>query len=346
VDSHLKIVRHDTIPDQAAPAHAAHAGADRCPNCDAPATSRFCARCGESLVVHSPSVAEFVHEFIGHYVALEGKLWETLRLLMFKPGGLTADYLRGRRIRYIDPLRLYLTLSLVMFGLIKLFGVDLPQITLDGESVGVAYVHSVPDAPPARGHRTVKLEIKVSQDGQDDTFSIDRALMRLGSVDAAWMENAKRFIAAPPAEKAELINHGFLANLPYMLIGALPLFALYLKLLYWRSGRRYGEHLVFALHVSAFAFLLASAMILVPGNVAWLLASLHSGLHAAISPWDWLQLLPVAWIVAYVPAAVRRVYGGSRRAAWVRSAVLMSVHLLVIVGLVVGAEAIAIFKHG
>lgn len=63
-----------------------------------------------------------------------------------------------------------------------------------------------------------------------------------------------------------------------MLIGALPLLALYLKLVYWRSRRRYGEHLVFALHLSAFVFLLSSVMMLIPGDVGWLLAAVYTNL--------------------------------------------------------------------
>ena len=60
-----------------------------------------------------------MHEFIGHYVAVEGKLWRTLKLLIFRPGQLTLEFLRGCRVPYINPLRLYLTMSLVVFALIK-----------------------------------------------------------------------------------------------------------------------------------------------------------------------------------------------------------------------------------
>ena len=103
---------------------------------------------------------------------------------------------------------------------------------------------------------------------------------------------------------------------------------------------------MFALHVSAFAFLLASAMILIPGNLGWLIACIWQGMFTHIAAWDVVQLLPAVWIVAYLPVALRRVYGGSRRAAWVKSLVLMSVHLVVILALVVGAEGMAILKHG
>ena len=118
------------------PAPAVNDTAASCPSCNAPARDHFCSHCGEATVAHSPSAGEFIHEFIGHYVALEGKLWQTLTLLLSRPGQLTVDYMRGRRIPTINPLRLYLTLSLVMFGMIKLFGVDLPRINFDDKSPG------------------------------------------------------------------------------------------------------------------------------------------------------------------------------------------------------------------
>lgn len=313
-----------------------------CPSCNAPVRDHFCSRCGEATVAHSPTAGEFIHEFIGHYVALEGKLWQTLKLLLLRPGQLTVDYMRGRRVPYINPLRLYLTLSLVLFGMIKLFGVGLPQFNFDDKSVGLYYNHQVPNPANPKRTATAELFIKFTESTNDDIVAM---LARLGQVNEAWGKNARAFMEEPAERKAEIINHGFMANLPYMLIGALPLFALYLKLIQWRTRRHYGEHLVFALHVSAFVFLLASAMILIPGNLAWLVACVWKRLFTLISAWDAVQLLPALWIVAYLPAALRRVYGGSRRAAWIKSLVLMSVHLLVILALVAAAEGIAILKH-
>ncbi|MDB5959627.1 MAG: hypothetical protein JWP59_921 [Massilia sp.] len=298
------------------------------------------------MIVHAPSAGEFLHEFVGHYVALEGKLWQTLRLLIFKPGQLTVDFLRGRRIGSINPLRMYLTLSLVMFALIKMAGIAVPQLTLETDGAGISYAHSVAD--PARPGKsltgTFATTVSVSEDGE--RLAIDRAVAALGSYNAHWAANGKRFMAAPPDEKAQLLNHGFLANLPYMLIGALPLFALYLKLLYLRSGRRYGEHLVFALHASAFAFFMAIVMIVLPGNFLWLLLTFYDHKPALASFWDALQVVPVLWLLAYLPVALRRVYGGSAAAAWARSLLLLSVHAAVIVGLIIGAEIIAILGHG
>lgn len=102
----------------------------RCKNCESPLTvlpdgklGSFCPACGQDTHNHPPSFFEFVHEFITHYVALEGRLWKTLFLLFFKPAELTREYRAGRKLRYISPLRLYITASFLFFFIVKIVGV-------------------------------------------------------------------------------------------------------------------------------------------------------------------------------------------------------------------------------
>jgi Protein of unknown function (DUF3667) len=103
-----------------------------CRNCGSPAPGKFCTQCGQDTAPHPPSAGEFIHEFIGHYIAFEGKLWKTLALLFFKPGQLTKEYLAGRKLRYVLPLRLYLTISLIFFVALG-FGVNVATQVVSNE---------------------------------------------------------------------------------------------------------------------------------------------------------------------------------------------------------------------
>ena len=64
-----------------------------------------------------------------------------------------------------------------------------------------------------------------------------------------------------------VLANGFFAYVPYTMFCTVPLFALYLKLLYPRPRRRYVEYLVFALHSNAFALIVFGLLTLVPGFV-------------------------------------------------------------------------------
>jgi hypothetical protein len=111
---------------------------------------------------------------------------------------------------------------------------------------------------------------------------------------------------------------------PYAIFAMMPVFALYLKVLYLGSGRRYGEHLLFALHTNAFAFLILILMMLVPSFIPFVRAGLF------------------LWLTFYLPTAMRKVYGGSRLATWARWIVLMVLHLVGMVLAVFGALAMAV----
>ena len=94
----------------------------RCLNCGhlLGPQDHFCSACGQDTANHPPTLMEFVHEFVDHYVAAEGNLWRSLWGLLAKPGFLTLEYLAGRKSRYVLPLRLLLTLGLVFFLALKL----------------------------------------------------------------------------------------------------------------------------------------------------------------------------------------------------------------------------------
>lgn len=103
-------------PAQQAPT--AHVPA-RCENCDTPLQGHYCHACGQS--VHNPMrhFGHAVEEFFEAFWHLDGRVFRTLRDLM-APGRVAANYLAGKRARYIAPLRLFVILSLLTFFIGKL----------------------------------------------------------------------------------------------------------------------------------------------------------------------------------------------------------------------------------
>lgn len=113
-----------------------HSPTATCPNCGhaIPALTppaRHCPQCGQATHLHAPTLVEFVHEFVSHYVALEGALWRSLWALLARPGHLTREYLAGRRLHYVLPLRLFLSLSFLFFLLVKVLGLG-PEVEVQG----------------------------------------------------------------------------------------------------------------------------------------------------------------------------------------------------------------------
>ena len=86
-----------------------------CLNCGVQLTGQYCWNCGQRGNTRLISVWELIRDAIGDMFELDSRLWRTVRPLLFRPGHLTAEYLRGRRAHYMPPFRMYLILSFIFF---------------------------------------------------------------------------------------------------------------------------------------------------------------------------------------------------------------------------------------
>jgi hypothetical protein len=279
-----------------------HHASIACKNCGATTQGNYCQQCGQATHLHVPSAREFLHEFIAHYVALEGKLWKSLALLIAKPGLLTCEYIQGRRVRYLEPLRLYLTFSIIFFALFKLSGVEVARFDEPSPALAAAVTEG-------RAKETV-LGPAMAADAAEYEKVLAVLEKRASNVHPVLRERVARFLSLTPAAQKAALKQAFYSYTPYAIFAMMPLFALYLKILYLGTGRRYGEHFLFALHVNAFAFLMLSVMILVPES------------------WKFITFALLLWLVFYLPVAMRRVYERSWVGTVVRWVVLIFAHIV------------------
>lgn len=272
-----------------------------CLNCSAPfgaSQPRFCPACGQETRLRPPTLFEFVQQFGGAYIATEGALWRTLKLLLLQPGELTRQYLAGRRKHYVLPLRLYLTISVLVLLALRL------------SAHGGAPVTQV---EPGDGKRMMVIELGEIRAGRvDGAFVCDglpgwtcARLQRRLDVDPAGLQR-----------EAEAVGERFVGNLGGAMFVLVPAFALWLKLAYLNRRLRYTEHLVFALHLHAFWFLL---------------------LAVALTGVGWLMFAALLAAPAYALAAMKRVYGGPRGWRWLRAAAVTGAYLATLALVMAGA---------
>lgn len=89
-----------------------------CLNCKHVVERRFCPNCGQE---NTDTRKTFHHLFIHFFEDLthyENAFWKTIRNLLFKPAALTREYLSGKRLSYLAPVRLYIFISFITFFLI------------------------------------------------------------------------------------------------------------------------------------------------------------------------------------------------------------------------------------
>jgi hypothetical protein len=86
-----------------------------CLNCGAALHGRFCHYCGQENIEPKDSFWHLVTHFVYDIIHFDGKFFSTIKYLLFRPGFLSHEYLRGRRADYLHPIRMYVFTSAFFF---------------------------------------------------------------------------------------------------------------------------------------------------------------------------------------------------------------------------------------
>lgn len=252
-----------------------------CLNCGTPlGEANYCPHCGQLNSDRKVSLRRLFSDFFGDYFSFDSRIFHSLRPLMIKPGYLTRQYLAGRRVSYILPLRFYIFTTAVLFLLISLrgyfnIGDQGSIITFESDSsssdtlvvVDSSLVEEDGVLPPS--DITIAEALSV-----EDTLSLSEAIIRdleIELEDSSLVGDGLSFFARKVAYLETLGEKGtsvlgkeMLKQMPKIFFLLLPLFALILKLLYLRRRIYFVEHLVFALHFHTFLFLILILVALLP----------------------------------------------------------------------------------
>jgi hypothetical protein len=275
----------------------APAGQVACANCGRSFSGRFCPDCGQDLEDIRRPFAEIARDFLGDFFAFDARLWRTLVPLFTRPGQLTADYVEGRRARYVPPLRLYVFAGFLYFTIVAIGGggpfAGFVQETEDGVVVGIGGPRDRPAGEPSGEAAPQDAPAQEAASGDEAARDSADPAPDLGR---ALEERAQRAARDP-----EAYGRAVQGTLSYAHFLFLPVLALLLKGVY--RDRYYAEHLVFGMHFHAFALLPAAVIV---AAVDFIPGLEPDGTVASAMASAWLLALAV-----YPFLALRRTYGGS-----------------------------------
>jgi len=86
-----------------------------CLNCHAIVQGRYCHVCGQENILPHQNFWSLTKHFIYDILHFDGKFFETVKHLLFKPGHAAKQYVKGKRVSYLDPIRMYLFTSAIFF---------------------------------------------------------------------------------------------------------------------------------------------------------------------------------------------------------------------------------------
>lgn len=96
-----------------------------CENCGAALAGHYCAQCGQPAVDYRRSFRHVMVDILDSFLNWDSKFFATVGLLVTRPWRLTNEFLSGKRIRHVNPLRLYLLASIGFFFLVHYWTKDL-----------------------------------------------------------------------------------------------------------------------------------------------------------------------------------------------------------------------------
>jgi len=107
-----------------------------CANCGSTLNGQFCHSCGQSSKSMIKFFGDVAKELLDDALGYDSRLKHSIFPLLFKPGRITLDYIKGKRFHYVLPFKLYLITSVLFILLIKnVVNTDIIKFSGDSDNV-------------------------------------------------------------------------------------------------------------------------------------------------------------------------------------------------------------------
>lgn len=272
-----------------------------CLNCRRPLldTDNFCPSCGQENTTPKNGIGILFHDFFSNYFSFDSKLSRSTIPFLIKPGYLTNRYNEGKRTSFVHPLRLYLIISfLFSLGLAflvdkavedkKLFLFSEEFKTSDARADSAVIKQTAPlpafnvklagkdvmtiPAEDSVGQQVASDTLTTAQEEQepefkdllrDESLTDEDVLKKMewdekGVLHKIFVHQARKVMQ----KDMDVFLPYVMKNISIMMFLLLPLFALYLYVLFGRKERYYICHAIHALHLHSFSFMIITMLIL------------------------------------------------------------------------------------
>jgi hypothetical protein len=329
-----------------------------CLNCRHVVEQRFCPNCGQE---NTESRKTFHHLFIHFFEDLthyENAFWRTIKNLLFKPSSLTKEYLSGKRLSYLAPVRLYIFISFITFFLITVIPNSEDHLIKAKQTTTTPVIDKNGNKKDSIISTTTGLsKIIAKQEAEENER--DTANYNFKDNDSSWIFSSRFKSVAQldsvqklgPASKRmsalkywferkallvtknntnteiiEKFKESFVHNFSKVLFIYMPIFAFFLWLFHGKKRWFYFDHGIFTLHYFSFLLLMVLLLFLVDllltsFGESSVITVINTGLH----------IVGFVWMFYYFFPAHHRFYGESRMISFIKSIALFVINSLLII---------------
>lgn len=260
-----------------------------CLNCYHPLdiSDQYCPNCSQLNSTKKLAFNDFFNEFFAGIFAYDSRFYRTLGVLLFKPGKISKDYIEGKRVRYANPYRFYLSASIIFFLIWSLTHETQPPVEFNrqptqeeltqADSILATTRAENPELgiilDPIDNARDTVQEYRYVTEADLDTMNFTQSITTRWKV---FSDHYKKTEVRNPHVAMDSLNYRdngfnqwfykktvdverfssdsdlfwsyFYSKVPFIIFFYLPVFAMFIWLLYLRRPFTYMEHLIFTFH--------------------------------------------------------------------------------------------------
>lgn len=227
---------------------------EKCLNCnqDIDVSDAYCPNCGQRNSRKKISFSDLIAEFLSGLFAYDSRLRKSLAAIISSPGKISREYVEGKRVRYVNPFRFFISISIIFFLILSwLTPTDSIKTIWNDENTRISLA-AEDTLNTSGGNRTKGLDFTKVRDYVSDYEhrDYDQVRKEFGFEDS-W-KNYLTFKFIVGSKKLEQSPADFilfiLPKLPFILFVFVPVFTLLSWLFYMRKSLTYVDHLIFNFH--------------------------------------------------------------------------------------------------
>lgn len=260
-----------------------------CLNCETALdiSEKFCHQCGQLNSTKKLTIGDFFEEFLSNFYAYDSRLRNSIISIFSKPGTLAKEFNEGKRQKYANPFRLFLSVSIVLFFS---FNLSSSQEATNDETQKINQTEKEfvkNDSLTFNSLRKKKIDsLGISKDSIYSSEFINKNLSSDIEPITYRITSFRNYALKYPDKKAEDCflelgfenNYGneflynksklfktnnikdelidfFYQKLPFLIFLSLPIITIIFWLVYIRKKMNYTEHLVFSYTFFTFIFI-------------------------------------------------------------------------------------------
>lgn len=267
-----------------------------CLNCGTEVAGKFCHECGQQVMDASPTVGNFIMEYLNNAFIWDPQCLRTLWTLVRRPGQLTKEFLAGRIHSQENPLKLNMFILFIFITLFMIFSgeeganrsVDsmvtnkmlFPTWQLESYKEDSAYVEKMKSSPRdtvlmyaplsvERDHPDVLDKISVIDDTHGQSLdkweaTVPRVLIEdkilIPNEEGYYFFNTDEEVIADGQREFQQVFYTLVSigttYFPMIMLLTAPFLALALALMHVRRKQPLINHFIYSLHYTAFVEIL------------------------------------------------------------------------------------------